>query len=116
MNREGFINWKTVSAVIVVVLGLVCLKAFYFRFFYYEDVRPDGRYRIVVSHVPTMLDLQAVPPGDSADKYVWVRLYAEDGKKLNETLTLLNSLPDKVWGEDAVFITGDLVWKLPRDE
>ena len=43
MNRERLINWKTVSAVIVVVLGLVCLKAFYFGFFYFEDTRPDGR-------------------------------------------------------------------------
>ena len=113
MNRERLINWKTVSAAIVVVLGLVCLKAFYFGFFHYEDVRPDGRYRIVVSHVPTMLDLQAVPPGDSADKYVWVRLYAEDGRKLNETLTLLNSLPERMWGEDVVFVTGEIVWTLP---
>ena len=44
-----------------------------------------------------------------------MRLYAKDGTKLNETLTRLNSLPDKVWGEDAVFVTGDLVWQLPRE-
>ncbi len=116
MNKAKVLNWITVAGGILAVVAIVSVKAFYFGFHYYEDTRPDGRYRIVVSHVPSLLDIQAVPPGDSADKYVWVRLYAKDGTKLNETLTLLNSVSEKVWGDDAVFVTGDLVWEIPQTE
>lgn len=122
LNKRGevgkvkIISGKTISLSFLLIVAVLSIKAFYFGFYYYEDARPDGKYKIVVSSVPSLLDLQAVPPGDSADKYVWVRLYAEDGTKLNETFTLLNSLSDKVWADDAVFITSDLVWRLPENK
>lgn len=110
------IKWKLVSIGILLVVVGIATKAFYLGFYYYEDTRHDGRYKIVVSHVPSLLDLQAVPPGDSADKYVWVRLYANDGTKLNETLTRLNSVSDKVWGDGVVIVTGELIWRIPKNE
>lgn len=116
MNKAHVINWRIVSVGILAVVAIVSVKAFYLGFHCYEDTRPDGRYSIVVSHVPSLLDIQAVPPGDSADKYVWVRLYTEDGTKLNETLTMLNSVSEKMWGDGVVFVTGDLVWKIPENE
>lgn len=116
MNKASVIGWRTVSIGALFVLAVVSAKAFYFGFYYYEDTRPDGRYKIVVSHVPSLLDVQAVPPGDSADRYVWVRLYNKDGAKLNETLTLLNSVSDKAWGDGVVFVTGDLVWTVPQNQ
>lgn len=28
---------------------------------------------------------------------------------------MLNSVADKVWKDDAVFVTGDLVWRIPEN-
>ena len=116
LKKSSFNTWKIVLIGTLFIIAILVIKTFYLGFYYYEDIRPDGKYKIVVSYIPSLRDIEAVPPGDKADKYVWVRLYSQDGDQLNETLMLLNSISTKLWGNKEVFVSGDLVWKLPNNQ
>lgn len=74
---------------------------------------PDGRFRVVVYAVPSLLP---VMPGQGGDSSGFVRLVTAAGTVLQQkNVAMVNSIDQVKWEKDRVVVWLFAEWDLPRE-
>ena len=108
---------KYVSVLLIIVLIVLIIFSYRGKFIG-ELTSSNGKYTLRYYSSFNPLKMEFSFPGGSSCKPMWIRLYNDDGKKLNQMYTSSCAQENKVtWLEDKVLLPdGETIWPLHRNE